>query len=939
MSRTWGSTPLGELFTDRKPWSLSIDGDRFQLSLANKRVDGSVVHLANIEVKTGFFWASIRITCPNGEVIDLDGIENDEALEIRTAWVFASISLKRREEEEARREEEEAQRKNLEAMLKQEAAECLRQLGPKLEEVKIWVSNVKTACKKQLGRRGWLSNEFTADLAASKPKGLAKLLAFEEVKQQFDLQDEATKEAVAMWRRSVTRVVDGINKRHLAKELHESRQFFDSVEKSPLTKEQAEAVICFDNRVLLVASAGSGKTSTMVAKAGYALQRGYFEADRILLLAFNSDAAAELRDRINARLNPINLPADKIVAKTFHAFGLDVIGAATGKKPSLAPWVETGRDHQAIQQFVAELNEEDPQFRKSWDILRLVFGQDLPKFGKEAENPEAWDRASGRRGFETLNGDVVKSRGEVVIANWLFYNGVKYVYEAPYKVDTASAQHRQYRPDFYLPGPDVYLEHWAIDSSGEPPSEFIGYKESMAWKKGVHAENRTRLLETTMADIWSGKAFTYLERELSKLGVMLNPNPDREVPGREPIDSLRLVKTIRSFITHAKSNRLAVTELRQRMDDGVAGQFLFRHKMFLAIFEKIWERWERRLSSERCIDFEDMLNLAADCIEQGRWESPYELVMVDEFQDASQARARLIAGLVNKPDRFLFAVGDDWQSINRFAGADLGVMTDFESKFGKAVTLKLETTFRCSQALCDISSQFVQKNPKQLKKHVRSPRNNVDQPVRIVSVQDETQIRSAVKARIAELAKAHSGSGQPTTVYVLGRYRRDKAYIPRAIESANVKVEFITVHSSKGLEADHVILPRITSETQGFPSRVIDDPVLQLAMPGGDGFEFSEERRLFYVALTRARQTVTLVTLSQKESSFVTELVRDCKLSVLNADGTKNANEVCPKCGSGFFVPRNGRYGPFFGCTNFPRCGHTRNAAADSRVLAGVLHE
>ena len=913
MPQTWGPTAPGKLFTSTKPWSLALDQDQFVLEVDGRRHSGSVLLLDRLGISPGAFWASVRVEGANGQALVLDGIPNDDAKQMQEA-VVASIAVIRRQ---------------------QHIADLVRQFEPEAQRVKAWVMGAKEACGQQLQRRGWLSHEFKTELANSKPTGLEKLLAIQEVQQHLARQDEATKDAISAWRRPFTEVADGINKRHLAKELVDARQFFDTVEKSPLTIEQAEAVITFDNRVLLVASAGSGKTSTMVAKAGYALRRGYFAPERMLLLAFNNDAAAELRERIKARLEPLGLPAERVVAKTFHAFGLEVIGAATGKKPSLAPWVETGRDLEAILEMVDELKDSDPLFRATWDMFRLVFGQDLPKFGKEQENPEAWDRDSGRNGFWTLQGDVVKSRGEQFIANWLFYNGVEYAYEAQYKVDTADAQHRQYRPDFYLPGPDVYLEHWAVDAKGEPPPEFVGYKEGMAWKRGLHAANGTTLLETTMAELWSGKAFTYLERELSRLGVELDPNPDRDVPGRQPIENPRLARTIRSFLTHAKSNRLTSAELRRRLDEGVAGQFRFRHEMFLAIFDKLWAAWEVRLRDSKCIDFEDMLNLAADCIEQGRWESPYELIMVDEFQDASQARARLVAGLVGKPGRYLFAVGDDWQSINRFAGADLGVMTEFEAKFGKTVTLKLETTFRCPQALCDISSAFVQRNPKQLAKAVRSPRNDVEDPVRIVSVREEGEIRAAVEARVAEIVAAHSGTGRPPTIYVLGRYRRDDAYTPRSNGSAHASVEFITVHSSKGLEADHVILPRITSETLGFPSRVVDDPVLQLAMPSGDGFEFAEERRLFYVALTRARQTVTLVTVARKESGFVSELVKDFGLKVYNADGTENTDEVCTKCGVGFLVPRNGRYGPFFGCTNFPRCKHTRKVQTDSRVRAG----
>lgn len=915
MPQTWGPTGPGKLFTSAKPWSLVLDRDQFVLNAEGRRHAGSVVLLEGLTVAPGAFWATVRIAGVNGQSMVLDGIPNDAADKMLSA-LTASIGVVRRQ---------------------QQIAKLIGDFGPEVERVRAWVADAKRACSQQLQSRGWLTRDFKSQMAATKPQGLEKLLAAPEVLQHLGRQADDLKADVALWQRPFADVADGINKRHLERELVDARQFFDTVEKAPLTKEQAEAVICFDSRVLLVASAGSGKTSTMVAKAGYALKKKYFAPDRMLLLAFNSDAAAELRERIKARLEPLGLPADRVVAKTFHAFGLEVIGSATGKKPSLAPWVETGRDQEALLEMVDHLKDSDPSFRAAWDMFRLVFGQDLPKFGKEAENPEAWDRDSGRDGFWTLQGEVVKSRGEMVIANWLFYNGVEYVYEAPYKVDTADPTHRQYRPDFYLPGPDAYLEHWALDATGEPPPSFAGYKDGMAWKRSVHAANKTTLLETTIADLWSGKAFAYLERELRMRGVVLDPNPDREVPGRKPIENPRLARTIRSFLTHTKSNRLNAEELRRRLDQGVAGQFRFRHEMFLSIFEKLWDCWEARLRTERCIDFEDMLNQAADCIEQGRWTSPYELVMVDEFQDASQARARLVAGLVKEPRRHLFAVGDDWQSINRFAGADLTVMTDFEGKFGKAVTLKLETTFRCPQTLCDISSRFVQKNPKQLKKTVRSPRNDVDQPVRIVNVPDETQIRAAIEARIAELAAEHPGSGRPTTVYILGRYRRDEAYRPRSVESARVQVEFITVHSSKGLEADHVILPRITSETLGFPSRVIDDPVLQLAMPGGDGFEFSEERRLFYVALTRARQTVTLVTVARKESAFVTELVRDFDLKVLNADGSENTDEVCPKCGTGFLVARTGRYGPFYGCTSFPRCKHTRKIPTDRRVQPGAM--
>ncbi len=903
MAQSWGPTGPGKLFTGAPDWRLTLEGNQFSLAVGGKAQTGGVLSLEAVKVVPGSFWAALQFPVRNGQSQSLDGIPNNEAEALRRAIATAV--------EQARHQE------RVQALLKS----FDKVTAPAL----AWSKTVLQASKEQLRKKGWLTSQFVQRHSESKPSDLGDLLSTPEVIRHLESQPVEVQKGLEFWRRDFSSFADSVNERHLDKQLTDAKAFFDSVEKSPLTQEQSRAVVCFDNRVLLVASAGSGKTSTMVAKAGYALKNGYFEADRMLLLAFNNDAASELRQRIKDRLGPLGLSAEKVVAKTFHAFGLEVIGLATGKRPTLAPWVENGTDLEQLLTIVDDLKDRDTGFRASWDLFRVVLGQDLPKFGKEAESPDSWDRNTRQEGFWTLNNEVVKSRGEQLIANWLFYHGVRYVYEGPYEVDTADPQHRQYRPDFYFPDANAYLEHWALDAKGEPPPEFVGYKEGMVWKKQVHAVNATKLLETTVAELWSGKAFQYLEKQLKMLGVTLDPNPDRPVTGRMPIENPRLARTFRSFMTHAKSNRLDLANLKKELKSGVAGDFQFRHSMFLALFERVWSEWEAQLTRSKYIDFEDMLNLATDCVELGRWKSPYELVMVDEFQDASQARARLVAGLVNGPDKYLFAVGDDWQSINRFAGADLAVMTGFEQRFGRAVKLKLETTFRCPQTLCDISSAFVQKNPKQLRKVVQSSKSNVADPVQIICVEDEPCIRAAVEMRLAELADGALDSGRKPKVLVLGRYQRDRAYLPDW--HGALDVDFITVHASKGLEAEHIILPRMTSETLGFPSKVADDPVMLLAMPGGDSFEYAEERRLFYVALTRARATVTLITIAHKESPFVTELMREHQISIRMGNGATDSRELCPVCGDGFMVPRKGKHGNFLGCTGYPKCKHTRRIA------------
>ena len=904
MRQTWGPTAFGKLFTGAMDWSLTLSDEQFLLKRVKGPTKGHVNALEKFDVEPGIFWSRIFVPMQGGDGVVLGGIPNDGAAEM----LFA---IK-------------------ESIHKSKIKDAIKDFKKTVDPVLVWVGESLSKCQSHLQRRGWLTKELVASVVAAKPTGIEELFSIPEIARHIETGSKKIKDAVAFFQSDFNLFAERNNKLHAENKLRELGHFFDNVEKAPLSQEQREAVLCFDNRVLLVASAGSGKTSTLVAKAGYALQQGYFAANRILLLAFNNDAAAELRVRIKNRLEPLGLQADQVMAKTFHAFGLDVIGLATGKRPSLAPWLEYGKDLEALLRIVDDLRDQDASFRSHWDMYRLVFSQDLPKFGEEHKTPDSWNSETSEEGFWTLNGETVKSRGERIIANWLFYNGVTYEYEKPYRVDTADAKHRQYRPDFYFPELQAYLEHWAIDRDGNPPVEFVGYRESMEWKKKLHEENGTTLLETTMADLWSGNAFTYLEEKLTKLGVTLDPNPERPSQGRQPIENPRLARTFRNFLTHVKCNRLSIEGLHQRLEQGTAGEFKYRHKMFLALFEKIWKEWEVRLKKENCIDFDDMLNLATDYIELGRWKSPYELILVDEFQDASYARTRLISGLVKEPDRYLFAVGDDWQSINRFAGSDLSAMTGFESMFGPSITLKLETTFRCPQSLCDISSAFIQKNPGQIKKRVHSFHQDIQNqnPFQLLRVSSDREIQDAVMKRIESIASLAIDRVQQ--VYVLGRYNDDRKYMPAAFNKTKVNVQFMTVHSSKGLEADHIIIPRMTSDVMGFPSGIEDDPVLQLAMPSGDNFPVSEERRLFYVAMTRSKNSVMIITVAHKESPFLAELVRDHRLQIFDADGQKTSSAVCPECKEGILGLKAGRYGPFLGCGRWPKCKYTENLPKDT---------
>lgn len=777
----------------------------------------------------------------------------------------------------------------------------------------------------RLGR--WIPMETVHELADARP-GVDPRAWFEGPEAVAFAESLRADEmaALKLMHQDLAALVGEVNESIVQSERQRHAQFFDTVETSPLTEEQARAVIVFDNRVQVIASAGSGKTSVMVARAAYAIARGIVPPDGILLLAFNRNAAEELQQRLEARLSRLGLSSAGLRASTFHSFGLEVIGRATGRKPRPAPWLDGGQDVGVVSRIIDELRDRSPHFRYKWDLFRLLYSRasDTP----DADGYDGWDREQRRSGFTTFAGDVVKSESERMIADWLYLNGVDYRYEHAYLHDVATESHSQYRPDFYYPQVDVWHEHWALGHDGKPPEAFEGYEEGMRWKQQLHRQHGTTLVETTWAEIIDGRGFDELGRRLIDLGLTLDWNPDRPIRGATPPRHEDLARLTRSFMTHVKSGGWTREQVEARCVAAGPHRSNARTRIFLDLYWQIHDEWEARLTREGYVDFEDMLVRAAEHLEAGESSFDHTLVMVDEFQDVSRARARLTRALVAKPGRYLLTVGDDWQSINRFAGADLSVMTHFDSWFGASLTLRLQTTFRCPQSICDVSSEFVMKNQQQLTKAVRSARPGYGAPVKVLFVDNVEQVPGAIAAYLEHLSSERVEDGaDPLRVDVLGRYGFDRDLMPTR-PPAGVDVRFRTVHGSKGLEADCIVLPNLTRGAYGFPSEIADDPLLDLVMAEPEGYPFAEERRLLYVALTRAKREVVLIAVRGRESVFVRELVEHPGVETTGDGEDRPAPVPCPGCGSGFLVLRRGPYGDFYGCSTFPACRQTARAAA-----------
>lgn len=778
-----------------------------------------------------------------------------------------------------------------------------------------WHLSVTSALDRAHQDQRWFPTELLQRLIdRTPPFGLRKL--FDSLRIN-ELLTPLESQALASLDRNLRKEVQDLNEQILDSELINQRGFLDSIEISPLTREQAEAVISFDSRVRLLAAAGSGKTSVMVARAAYAVKKGICDPKRILLLAFNKAAANELQQRIIARFEAAGIPSAGIRASTFHSLGLSVIGKASGSKPRLASWLDTGDELGTLIEIVDSLRDSDPTFRYKWDLYRLLFSQVSTDI--EFAEFDGYDKEKRRRGFQTLRNETVRSHGERLIADFMFLNGVNYEYEKPYEHDVSDENHPQYRPDFYYPDADVWHEHWALDVDGNPPPkpDFKNYLKSKDWKIKTHRLHETKLVESTWADVVFADGLSKLQSDLEAHGLHFDWNPDREIPNNwaKPLDHPELAKLVRTFMAHAKSNSLSRDDISRKLQSATPKDSFFgsRSQLFLAVFWPIYDAWNQRLQEERSVDFEDMLVRAADLLMDESVDLDYDLVLVDEFQDSSQARARMVQGLLSKPDRFLLAVGDDWQSINRFAGSDISVMHKFEEFFGTTLTLALTKTFRCPRGIAHVATTFICRNPAQLQKKMEAIRPSQDNAIEILR-QPEDSLDPVLDKILLD-----SGD-RPASVLILGRYN----FLRREVRHQTFRsldITFKTVHGSKGLEADYVIVLGLKNGNHGFPSLITDDPVLQLAMPEPELFPHAEERRLFYVALTRAKRKVYLLASAISPSPFVVEVLRDRQVEdCLVGDDSPGP---CPSCEIGLMKKRPGPRGEFLGCSRFPACNYT----------------
>ncbi|TKU88979.1 DNA helicase IV [Citrobacter sp. wls708] len=557
----------------------------------------------------------------------------------------------------------------------------------------------------------WLTRSQTSGLQQQILRAFAALPLPVKRLQEFENCREALRQCQA-WLQDIEACRLQHNQAYTDAMLAEHAEFFQHIESSPLNPAQARAVVNGEQALLVLAGAGSGKTSVLVARAGWLLARGEAAAEQILLLAFGRKAAQEMDDRIRERLH-----TDEVTARTFHSLALHIISQGSKKVPTVSK----------------------------------------------------------------LENDAV-ARSKLFITTW-----------------------RQ--------------------QCSEKKAQAKG------WRQWLEEEMQWPVPE---GNFWDDEK---LQRRLAS----------------------RLDRWVSLMRMHGGAQAEMIANAPQEIRD------LFSKR--IKLMAPLLKAWKSALKDENAVDFSGLIHQAIVILEKGRFISPWKHILVDEFQDISPQRAALLAALRKQNSQTtLFAVGDDWQAIYRFSGAQLSLTTAFQQNFGEGDRCNLDTTYRFNSRIGEVANQFIQQNPHQLTKPLNSLMTGDKKAVTLL---DENQL-DLLLDKLSGFVKTEE------RILVLARYHHLK---PASLEKAatrwpKLQLDFMTIHASKGQQADYVIVAGLHEGNDGFPAPARESIMEEALLPAVEDFPDAEERRLLYVALTRARHRVWLLFNKETPSCFVDELKR-----------------------------------------------------------------
>ena len=672
--------------------------------------------------------------------------------------------------------------------------------------------------------------------------------------------------------------------------------------------EQAAAIGAVAGNVQVVARAGSGKTATLVNRALFLQQHCRVDADELLLLAFNKEAAKEMKERIGTVPHVM----------TFHALAYALV------KPDKMLFDEPeGEQSQSqvlqsvVNQYLCDSNYADQirdlmmeHFRDDWERH-----EDWQRIVSEGYGPNAAEILRYRRSLtrETLDGTYVKSFPEKVIANFLFEHNIEYKYERNFWWNGIN-----YRPDFTIGDRSgVIIEYFGL--KGDPKYDAMSEDKRNYWRDRPGWE----LIEFFPHDLKSNGVegfYALLKQQLEDCEIPCNRLSEEEIWHRIKDRAIyRFTTVIRGFIQRCRKLSLTPEQLSEKVNNHDCSSDV--EQDFLNLAQVFYASYLERLQATGEDDFDGLMQKAAALVAAGETEFRYKsgtgdrervhignltrirYVLIDEYQDFSELFHRLMQAVrAQNPHAHFFCVGDDWQAINGFAGSDLRFFQNFEQFFEDSHELPVATNYRSARTIVNVGNALMrgQGIPARAHKTMTGKVAIADLGTFEPTPQEERE-NLGDNSTLAVLRLVNKAINDDKRVVLLSRTNNSPPWYVNyrdqrnpSIESGldrflgllrarlpdelSEKVTISTAHGYKGLQQDVVIV--LDAVPRCYP---LIHPDLIFTRVFGDTIErvVAEERRLFYVALTRAVENLFILTETDNLSPFLEDLERNIEISRL----------------------------------------------------------
>ena len=685
---------------------------------------------------------------------------------------------------------------------------------------------------------------------------------------------------------------------------------------------------------MVLAGAGSGKTKTLLQKLIYLIEEKGVSPSSILAITFTKNATNEMIDRLiisadtsgqyeNVLVDKQMSKADKdkerflqqkkykwidgLTIKTFHSFSFSILrnyGVNEFDNKFRIIGDEKRDEEDELSKHVAPetvfevvhkiLIAQCADTNYLLQFKRYVLDYIIDKIHLDKKDKKYLPKDG--KYFTSLDGTKVRSKSEQFIADWFYRHSIKYEYEPLLNVKDFA-----FHPDFYVPEANLYIEHVSDKSFSTKDKEEQFQKGNLLLVKTYESMTKDSAL------------FNHTLDSVVKNRLPLNYHATVALTYKEEFNGYH--EDVKDFITQiiriTDLIKVENIDLKTVLENARKDQHE-RVRFFYELAIPIIEKYIYYCTDKSYLDFNDLISKTTSLFQNqadiaNKYKNKYQYILVDEFQDVNNLQVKLIKLLLTEQTQ-LFCVGDDWQSIYGFRGSNVSYIIDFENHFPNSKVVKLNLNYRSTQNIVGASNEVIRHNKFKVEKEIHASKKSEHKIVVYAGNSEEENIQFCL-----EKVNEFLNDGL-TSEDILFLYRRSKMYSPYfyRFKNDNIRVQSKTIHAAKGLEAKVVFIVGLTEGYGGFPDIWLEDRIFQVIKKANHNLLMEEERRLFYVAITRAKDKLFLITEKGNESSFLKEIpetftvktsvpIKSVVEQVINCHKCFSQLEklwmVCPYCG------------------------------------------